>query len=467
MRLPCLGVALVALATAALSGCQTMAPRPLDLESGLQAWKSREIAPEPVLDYARSLAAARGASPAEVDADGLSLAAAEAVALWYNTELRVSRMEAGRAAALAGAAGRWEDPGLDLAGGRKREEEGPPAGIERSWIRAGSLSITIPLSGRTGAARRALTAEHEAALLATAEREWQILLALRHAWLGWSATVADRQLLDEHLDLAAQFSQIARALADGGELDPGSARMFYIEEARKQAQRDGVALDEAAGRIEILGILGLLPDAPVTLLPQLQMETEVVPAHLNYEQAALRHPSVARLRAAYAAAEAHLRVELRKQYPDITLSPGYLREGDETSITLGLGFPIPVWDGNRPGIADAAAQRDLARARGEGMLHSVINEVAQTEMRLAAARARRDGLAANAAPEVDRQMAEAQALLRAGEADAGMLFQAFTQAYEIKRELLEATLEEGLALAELEAFARPLPLGAPEEEVAP
>ena len=370
------------------------------------------------------------------------------------------------AAALAATAGRWDDPEVALAGGRKRESvDGAvdpdraggraPASIERSWISATALSITLPISGRVAAERRARSAEHKEALLAAAEAEWRVLLALHEAWIRWEAATARLHLLDEHLELLEQFTAIAGALSEAGELEPGGARLFAIEQAQKKALRDRTQLECTGLRAEILQQMGLVPGSPVSLLPDWTNPTPMNPT--GTEQAwVLHHPSTARVRAAYAAAEARLRVELRKQYPDITFSPSYEDEGSESALVLGLGFPVPVWNANRPGIARARAERDIARARAEAMLESLLGAQAQAVARQEGARLRRERLATEAAQLVDRQMAEAQALLRIGEADAGLLFQALAQAFAIKLELLEASEEERLAAAKAAALVAPV-----------
>lgn len=450
-----------------LSSCQSIPEAPLALESHLRALGDRIPAPEPVLDYARLLAEARGETPAPFDIeDGISLREAEAIALWYNADLRMERLDVERTAALAATAGRWEDPDLSIASGRKRVESeapdsarvggaGPPIDIERSWISAASLSITVPISGRLGAERRARAADHEAARLAVAEQEWETLRKLQELWLHWSAALERRRLLDEHLRLVEQFHAIAQALAEAGELEPGGARMLLIERAQKEALRTRVSGEADERRSDILHLLGLLPGAPVDLAPALTAGTDSAPDVPESHAWVLDHPALARLRGAYEAAEAHLGVELKKQYPDLTFSPAVDSEDDESSITLGLGFPIPVWNANRPGIAEAAADRDRARARAEAMIETLLADYARAESRRASARQRRERLAADAGPAVDQQMAEAQALLRIGEADPGLLFQALGQAIAVKLEILEASEEESVAAAQVAALVRP------------
>ena len=100
------GPLFVALLAVMLPSCQSVPERPLQLESSLAALGERAIAPEPVAEYARALATARGEAPSALDeSDGLTLREAEAVALWYNADLRIARLE-GRLRGRAGRHGR-------------------------------------------------------------------------------------------------------------------------------------------------------------------------------------------------------------------------------------------------------------------------------------------------------------------------------------------------------------------------
>ncbi len=453
--LKCFGASTIAF----ICGCQSVPVRPLDLNAVYEEIAHRDIAVQPVQEYAARLLSQRSsASPFDVQ-DGLSLLEAEAVALWYNPNLRIARLEAERAGALASVAGRWADPELGLGAGRKWFDDN----IDPSWIGSASLSITIPISGRTGAERRALAAEHDSALLGIAEAEWQALVALREAWIRWSAVVEQRRLLDEHIALVGPFAETARELAQGGELDNGTARLFSIERGRKRALQDEAEFEEARLRAKVMSILGLLPDAPIELVPEFHQMHAAIAQMRTPKESAMAHPTVARLQAEYDAAEARLRFELRKQYPDITLSPSFSEERDETSLILGFGFPIPVWNANRQGIAEAVAQRELARTRAENALQQVLSEIAQADAGLSGARARRERLMVEVAPEVDRQIGESQALLHSGELDMESLFQALVQAFDVKQELLDAVAEEQSSSLLVSALTTPFALPLPEK----
>ena len=482
--------AIVALAT----GCQHVPRVPLDLESYAAALAERPMEMTPVQAYAEALAKDRGQAVAEFDiADGVSLQEAEAIALTFNSTVRAARLEVEHAAAVAAASGRWDDPELGLVGGRKRVEGGSRTreltvepnldsptlasygfrqeverSIDKAWVRSASLSITLPISGRLAAERRAHEAGVEAALQRVAEAEWQTLLELRRAWLEWSAAEERTKLLERQMDTLAPFVEAADALRTVGELLSSDARLFAIEQGRLAGQLERTRHEVLALRSGIMRMLGLLPDAPLVLQPSLHI-AEAIPAVDDLPgHVARSHPVVARLRAEYEVAEESLRVELRRQYPDLTISPLYTDERDETSLVLGLGFPVPVWNANRLGIAEAAAARDMARARLEHTFEAILSDIAGTQARWEGARAQRIRLAEEVAPMVDAQLKEMEKLLRIGELELPLLHQTLTQSLEIKSELLDAAVSEQLAAATVSAALAPAwPVSAQTVEMQP
>ena len=419
-----------------LSGCQHLPPQPLNLDAFDAALRERELDVEPVQAYAKALQShADAALPAFDTSDGLSPAEAAAVALWYNPQLRIARLEAVRAGAAQEAGAPWADPVVEVSGGKKRDTGNAPR-IERSWVSMASLSITIPLSGRLEAERSLLTTQSRMAALKVVEQEWETVTALRAAWAEWWAARERVALLSGYMALFGRFEATASSLAHVGEIAPSSGRLFRIEHTRIAAELEGVRAQETEARTTVLGLLGLLPDASVPLTPTLPVVLEVA----DTLKGVAGHPRIARLRAAYQAAEDRLRVEIRKQYPDITFSPAYTGEEDETQLTLGLGYPAPVWNLNRRGIAEAAADRDIARARAEAAYQELLTEAAQARVRMAGYQAQRQHLAETVAPTVDAQVAETLSLLAIGEIDIILVYEALTQALLVKRQLIDATL---------------------------
>jgi outer membrane protein TolC len=90
--------------------------------------------------------------------------------------------------------------------------------------------------------------------------------------------------------------------------------------------------------------------------------------------------------AAYAVAEARLRLEVAKQYPDIHLNPGYQLDAGENKWTVGIGLTLPLLSHNEGAIAEAEAKRREAAAQVEIVQARALAEYERSAAELAAAR---------------------------------------------------------------------------------
>jgi len=109
-------------------------------------------------------------------------------------------------------------------------------------------------------------------------------------------------------------------------------------------------------------------------------------------------PALAAMRAEYAVAEASLRSEIRKQYPDLTISPGFSEEDGDPRALFGVSLPVPLWNRNQEGIAVRTAQREVARAKFEGALERTLTSAAQARVRVGNAVAVRERIEQDVLP---------------------------------------------------------------------
>jgi outer membrane protein TolC len=94
------------------------------------------------------------------------------------------------------------------------------------------------------------------------------------------------------------------------------------------------------------------------------------------EEKLLSHPAIKAAMAAHDTSEAELKLEIRKQYPELSVSPGFEHEDGNSKIGLGVGITLPLWNRNQQGIAKATAERsikeyDAVQVWRELMLQSV------------------------------------------------------------------------------------------------
>jgi len=179
-----------------------------------------------------------------------------------------------------------------------------------------------------------------------------------------------------------------------------------------------------------------------------------VPAPVQ-ETLAERNLLIQVAQAQYEVAERELEVEVRKQYPDLGIAPGYGLDDGQDEVLLGLSIPIPVFNANRQGIAVARAQRELARAELEQTLERVLQQIQLSTVRYEAAKEQRELLEMELLPLVDGQYADSRKLVELGEISGLLLLESLSRQQAANVRVIDVRRQEGLAAIELQALAGP------------
>jgi len=473
-----------------LTGCARYERRPLELEQYAETWVLHDINVDSIREYAETLADGEEDAPYD-PSDGLCLAEAEAVALVFNPQLRLARAQAEVPLASAREAGWWPDPEFeakvqrfaDRGSRAKFRFDGPsfdgvntgifgpsanglettPPGIRRGggdfiddpWIVSASLSITIPISGRLAVEQDWAWAEYAASWRRILISEWELLTRLRAAWLEWSTTRERIEVIKTSIEQLGTVATMTGRLAAAGELKPTDARLLLVKLLRQRTALQAAESEAELQRLGLFAMLGLAPEAPVELQPQVFLPCIDEVPDSRRTTLLRRNPRILAVRAEYKAAEERLRLEVRKQYPDLNIGPSYSFEEGFSRLGFGFGFPIPLWNHNRQAVAEATAEREAARARAEAKIEQVLSELARAEARLRFAAERREMLLDEVVPLVDRQVEETRKLLDLGEVDVLVLRDALSSAVETKLELLASTLAEAQAASALQQMLEP------------
>lgn len=425
------------------SACQRYSRVPLDLtDDGIAR---RDPAATAVVEYAGRLAAS-GRAPRSYDPrDGLTLAEAEVVTLFFSPELRLARLRAEVPRVGAAEAGRWEDPELGIDAERIIES------VEHPWVLGGMLSFTVPLSGRLGVERRLAGSEATAAELRALAEERRVLAELRAEWANWSANI-ERAALTRQLvaDLDAVLGNVEQ-LRQAGEIGPVDARLLTLERVNQTAKLRGYEADAREADVRLKARLGLSPAATVALVPAIPVAA--MPSGEDDVSVPLaEHPRVRVARAEYEIAERTFELEIRKQYPDLRIGGGFgTDEGDER-VLGGLALPLPLFNTNRRAIAEARASREVSRAAAEAEFEQLLAEAAAARVRLDAARERLEYVEKELAPLADQQVNDARRLAGLGEFDTLVLLTAIQTGHEARLAIVDARLSVALSGARLNAL---------------
>lgn len=454
---------LVALAglVVGLSACQRYEPRPLDLSSHAATFILRT--PDSALEgRAMSPSASGSAGVGDFDvSDGLVLAEAEAVAMVFNADLRIARLRAGVAAASAANAGLWADPSIGVDLTRIVQNVAEP------WKLASTVGITLPISGRLEAEKALAEADRHTELARVAEREWAVRMDLRRAWCEWSALQEQREVTARFVQRMDDLMKVIDLMERAGEMPRTEARLFRIESTSARGDLASLEAQAKLVRGRILRLMGLSPMADATLIPSsfgghasLASLSSAIPdgdggSPVLHEELMRRSPRLRVAGAEYESAERSLAHEIRGQYPDLHVGPGYGREDGNDQVLLGVSMPLPLWNANRRGIAEASAKRELARANAESTLEALIAEIDAAITRWRAAQTQLEILVNEVAPMVEAQDADARRLAELGEVNTLVLLESLTRRRTVALRLIDARREEAVAAIDIEELVGP------------
>jgi outer membrane protein, heavy metal efflux system len=154
--------------------------------------------------------------------------------------------------------------------------------------------------------------------------------------------------------------------------------------------------------------LGLPPDALDAMMfvwpewgtPPLVSEQEREAAR---EQALLSRADLGVAIGDYAIAEAHLKLAVARQYPQITLNPGYYWDHGIAKFPFDVGFTLPV-NGNKGEIAEARGAREVAGKHLLALQATIYGEISAAE--------RAENLARTGAETAERRLETARRQLQ-------------------------------------------------------
>lgn len=438
---------------AATAGCVSYRPHPVSPDAIAAARDARTVDQAAVGRRVAEIAPVRPASP--VIWDRLSLFAA---ATLYNADVAAARAAVDTATANVGVVRQWPNMTLTLTSEYARD---PSA--SSPWLFGGSLDIPLDIGGR----RTTRVATADLAVLSArydvAEAIWSARIALRRALA--QRMVADRQILA--LGALAQvrdrqFAAMARRVAAG---EASRAELERVRADGADAGRrlvDAQAQHRAADRA-IAAAIGV-PETAVTPLAMAWDGFDdpapdpggQVTTGLRLE--ALRsRADVLKAIVAYDQAESDLRGEVAKQFPAISIAPGYTWERGLVKVPFSLGLILPPLDLNRHAIAAAEARRAEAGKRLEAVIASAEAAIDAALVETRAARAALQRIRTVERVAADRLARQADRELAAGAIDRTDWAAAQAGAEQARTSEIDALARVHVADAALEdALRRPL-----------
>lgn len=292
-------------------------------------------------------------------------------ALVYNPNVEASRAAVASAVAGVQAARVASAANLTLTAEYARD-----ASAISPWLLGAVLDLPLDRGARRNARTVVADLAVDAARYDQAEVIWTARMAIRKALADRLIAVrradAFRRIVDLRVRQQAVLERrVAAGEASRAELDriraDGADAVRGQAGARVQARDAELRLAAAVG-LPSDALSGLTPEWPEFDTPVVDPGVGVDPALLT--QALLSRADVLKAIVAYDQAGAELRLEVVKQYPALTISPGYTWERGLVKLPVSLGLALPPWDLNRNAIALAQTRRTEAGLKLEAILAS-------------------------------------------------------------------------------------------------
>lgn len=431
-----------------LSACatQTYQPQPLQPAKAAESFRARSLA-----DAGLGPVAAWG-MPKLTQA-----------ALRLHPDLDVARAQWRAAQAGEITAGQKPNPTISTGGEHhSRHQNISP------WTFNLGIDIPVETHGKREARMQQASALSEAARLDIAQTAWQVRSRLRARLLDVYVVQQQAAQLQHETDARAQIVALLESrLAAGmiGGTDLSDARL-QLQKARAALSAESARLSET--RASLAAAVGL-PEQALDNVPLsftlFERDSIELPAEDVRRAALLNRLEIRKALASYDAAEARLKLEIARQYPDFSLAPGYSWDQGDIKWSLGLSLVLALLNKNEGPIAQARAQRDLEAAQFNALQDGIIGQQAQMLARWQAAQATISKAQQLVAAQQAR-LAQTQRQFDAGYADRLELTSAQLELISAESGVLAARLDAQRAFGQLEdAAQQPLDGSAPLPEM--
>ncbi|WIO75213.1 TolC family protein [Porticoccaceae bacterium LTM1] len=384
--------------------------------------------------------------------DGVSLQEAQLIALLFNPEL--ARMRIAAELPLVGKSIRslWPDPELEL------EFEPVSDAVNDDWLLNAKLGVALPLSFRLGTELKKADSQYQAELAKLIKAEKDQINEIEGLWVKLYVVEQKRQVMKEHLAGLEEIIGRAGQSLSLATITAADLQSLALNAASVKLNLLDLHEMETEFKSQLLTRMGLKLNAPIKLQLALPHPVEGPVDSQWSELLQANNPDILIAAANYEVAEQSLKLEIKKQYPDLIVGPIY-QEG-ESGLGLNLTSLLPLLNGNTTAIERAKTIRDATRVELEGSYQQSINALHSIQQRLDLLQEREAFINDRINPMLDQQFENIWQSIQLGTTNILLLTDALKQRLDNKLALLELNQKRAILqnqkLAMLTPVQKPL-----------
>lgn len=349
------------------------------------------------------------------------------ISLYFNPQLQADFAEFKLNEAQALALLQRENPVMSIP----LEHHSDTDGSVSPWLIGLLFDFIYERPAKRQAKQDIAQAEVQAALIEVSKSVWDLRSALKLGWIKYTSALSLDNFINVELDILEDSHQILQRQQELGE-----SSHFEVSNTRLEMQRLKLESSHHQAVIsddyhELLALIGLSPEKMAShdflfsgndALPDIEDISQLTIQKLALHE---RH-DIKQALFEYQAHEAALRLEIEKQYPDITLSPGFIFDQNDKIWALATSWVLPVFHHNEAQINEALAKRHLLQKRFQLLQSNLIHELAKKRHRFIAQM---------------NSLKQAEALLNELKDREGIYQKQYDSGYTGKLDLLRSQLE--------------------------
>jgi outer membrane protein, heavy metal efflux system len=402
------------LSAVAVAGCAHYQPQPLSPAQTAADFDNRRLHSPGLCEF---FSQQLGQPPAHWPLAKWNLNSLTLAAFYFHPDLAVAREQWRVAQAGITTAGARLNPSVTFSPSYDNGIPNNPS----PWILPVTFDIPIEIAGKH--AKRIAEAEQaaESARWSYVSAAWLIRSGVRAALLDYGMASRRAELLQKQFAAQSEMVKLLQGRFTAGAITRSEVTTAQITLGKTQQDLNDAQSRRVDARSRLAQAIGVPLDALDGV--NLQFEFSAATNQLNAAEAraiALRsRADMLGALADYAAAEADLRLQVARQYPDLHLGPGYAWNSGNASDnqwTLGATIELPILDQNQGPIAEAEARRKLAAAKFVALQAQISAEIDRAVAGVRVAREQLEtGRRLIAAQREQQESAEAQFKAGAGE----------------------------------------------------
>lgn len=368
-------VLVLGVAASVITGCASYMAKPIEPSNTAAILEQRTLDEPALAQFIEAALPDRAVVSASQNWDLSTLTLA---ALYFHPEMEVSRAKLSLARAGVKTAGQIPNPTLSIAPGQY------PALVSSSaWTVGFLVNFVLETAGKRGKRIEQARNLVEAARQDIATAAWQVRGGVRSSLLDLWAAEGRLRLVERRLTVQAQVVALLEArfvAGDTSALDVARERINLSQARLSQRDTERQAAEARARLAAALGVPVRAIESMTLSLAAFDRPAETpdvtdLAAGSLRRKALLERTDVLGLLAEYEATQSGLRLEIAKQYPNVTLGPGYTYDQGYDLYTFELSVELPIFNQNQGPIAEAEARRKEAAARFVALQAKIIGDI--------------------------------------------------------------------------------------------